>query len=143
MYLKDARTLEGLIGSADGLIPELNQEYQSLIKDLEREQAEVAEIEGGDQDYLNDLKTTVAEQKYVISEPDFIPYSELYSIEIEALKAELAEGKDQLRWLQERADELDAQEREARNTIATAERTLHRKKNWTRSEVLKLKGKSC
>jgi hypothetical protein len=43
----------------------LEQEYQSLMEELEREQAEVAEIESGDQDYLNELKATVAEQKYV------------------------------------------------------------------------------
>jgi hypothetical protein len=62
------------------------------------------------------------------------------SIEIEALKAELSEGKDQLRWLQERAQELDAEKREAKNTIAIAEQTLHRKKNSTRSEIFRLKG---
>lgn len=69
---KDARTLEELNRSADGLIPELEQEYQSLTGELEREQAEVAEIENGDQDYLNELKATVAEQKYVGSGHDFI-----------------------------------------------------------------------
>ena len=67
MRLKDARTLEELNGSADGLIPELEQEYQRLTEELEREQAEVAEIESGDQDYLNELKATVSEQKYVDS----------------------------------------------------------------------------
>ena len=65
LCFKDARTLEELGRSADGLIPELEQVYQSLTEELEREQAEVAEIESGDQDYLNELKTTVAEQKYV------------------------------------------------------------------------------
>ena len=72
MSFKDARTLEELNRSADGLIPELEQEYQSLTEELEREQAEVAEIENGDQDYLNELKATVAEQKYVGSGHDFI-----------------------------------------------------------------------
>ena len=65
LCFKDARTLEELNRSADGLIPELEQEYQNLTKELEREQAEVAEIESGDQDYLNELKATVSEQKYV------------------------------------------------------------------------------
>lgn len=127
--------------SADGLIPELEQEYQRLTEELEREQAEVAEIESGDQDYLNELKATVSEQKYVGSS-HFLPYSKLhlFSIEIEALKAELSEGKDQLRWLQERAEELDTQKREAKNSIAIAEQILHRKKNSTRSEIFRLKG---
>ena len=65
----------------------------------------------------------------------------LFSIEIEALKAELSEGKDQLRWLQERADELDAQKCEAKNVTSIAEQILHRKKNSTRSEIFRLKGK--
>jgi kinetochore protein Spc7/SPC105 len=143
LCFKDARTLEELIRSADGLIPELEQEYQSLTEELEREQVEVAEIESGDQDYLNELKATVAEQKYVdFGHKKKIPYSKLYlfSIEIEALKAELSEGKDQLRWLQERAEELEAQKREAKNAIAIAEQILHRKKNSTRSEIFRLKG---
>ena len=64
----------------------------------------------------------------------------MFSIEIEALKAELSEGKDQLRWLQERAEELDAQKRKAKNSIAFVEQILHRKKNSTRSEIFRLKG---
>ena len=68
------------------------------------------------------------------------PTHNYFSIEIEALKAELSEGKDQLRWLQERAQELDAEKREAKNTISIAEQTLHRKKNSTRSEIFRLKG---
>lgn len=143
VWFKDARTLEELTGSSDGLIPDLEQEYQRLSEELEREQAEVAEIEGGDQAFLNELKATVAEQKYVRSCLNIclVQSCIVSSIEIEALKAELSEGKDQLRRLQERAQELDAQKREAKNAIATAERILHRKKNSTRSEVFRLKGK--
>lgn len=86
LCFKDARALEELIRSADGLIPELEQEYQSLTEELEREQAEVAEIESGDEDYLNELKATVAEQKYVGSSHIFPPlFKNLFSIEIEAL----------------------------------------------------------
>ncbi len=83
----------------------------------------MAEIEGGDQDYLNELKATIAEQ----------------NIEIEALKAELVEGSDQIRWLQERAKELDFQGREAKNTITSAERVLRLKQTSTRSEVFRLR----
>ena len=63
-----------------------------------------------------------------------------YSIEIEALKAELSEGTDQVRWLQERMDEIEVQKREAKNTINTAERVLRMKQTSTRSEVFRLKG---
>lgn len=36
------------------------------MRELGREQAEVAEIEESDQGYLNELKTSIAEQKFVI-----------------------------------------------------------------------------
>lgn len=62
------------------------------------------------------------------------------SIEIEALKAELSEGTDQVRWLQERMNEIEVQKREAKNTINTAERVLRMKQTSTRSEVFRLKG---
>ena len=45
------------------VIPELEREYEELMRELEKEQAEVTEIEAGDQDYLNELKATIAEQK--------------------------------------------------------------------------------
>lgn len=65
------------------------------------------------------------------------------SIEIEALKAELAEGTEQVRWLKERSDEIEFQKREASNTITTAERVLRMKQTSTRSEVFRLKGKAA
>ncbi|KDR84860.1 hypothetical protein GALMADRAFT_233294 [Galerina marginata CBS 339.88] len=120
---KDARALEEPKKAALEIIPALEKEYEELMRELEQEQAEVAEIEESDQDYLNELKATIAEQ----------------NIEIEALKAELAEGNDQLRWLQERSSEIETQKREARNTIATAQRILHMKQTSTRSEVFRLK----
>lgn len=62
------------------------------------------------------------------------------SIEVEALKAELTEGNDQLKWLQERLEEIETQKQEAKNTIATAERILRMKQTSTRTEVFRLKG---
>ena len=63
IFLKDARTLEGLKKSADALLPDMEREYEELMRELEHEQAEVKEIEESDQDYLNELKATIAEQK--------------------------------------------------------------------------------
>jgi len=57
------------------------------------------------------------------------------------LKAELSEGTDQLRWLQERHEELETQKREVKITITNAERILRMKQTSTRSEVFRLKGK--
>lgn len=67
MPTQDARKLEEPKKTAAKIIPELEREYEDLIRELEQEQAEVAEIEGSDQDYLNELKATIAEQKCVRS----------------------------------------------------------------------------
>ena len=64
----------------------------------------------------------------------------LESIEVEALQAEVAEGRAQLLWLQERLEEVDAQKREANSAITNAQRILHIQKNSTRAEVFKLAG---
>ncbi|PPQ73088.1 hypothetical protein CVT26_014738 [Gymnopilus dilepis] len=120
----DARALEEPKKSAAAIIPALEQEYEEVMRELQQEQAEVAEIEGSDQTYLNDLKGTIEEQNIAIQE----------------LKDEHAECTDQLRWLQERMDEIEVQRREAKNTITTAQRILHMKQTSTRAEVFRLKG---
>ena len=137
---QDARALEEPKNLIVNVIPELEREYEELMRELEKERAEVTEIEAGDQDYLNELKATIAEQKWVLFELGLYSLLTSYSIEIEALKAELSEGTDQVRWLQERMDEIEVQKREAKNTINTAERVLHMKQTSTRSEVFRLKG---
>ena len=43
------------------LIPELEKECEELLAELEREQAQVAEIEQCDQEFLNELKSTIAD----------------------------------------------------------------------------------
>lgn len=60
---QDARALEEPKKLIVNVIPELEREYEELMRELEKEQAEVTEIEAGDQDYLNELKATIAEQK--------------------------------------------------------------------------------
>ena len=112
------------------------------MRELQQEQAEVAEIEGSDQTYLNDLKGTIEEQKCVATFP-YILHMIIdvdFSIAIQELKDEHAECTDQLRWLQERMDEIEVQRREAKNTITTAQRILHMKQTSTRAEVFRLKG---
>ncbi|KAJ7102376.1 hypothetical protein B0H15DRAFT_328597 [Mycena belliarum] len=93
------------------------------MRELEHQQAEVAEIENSDQEYLNDLKTSIAEQ----------------NAEVEALQAEVAESNAQLQWLQERLEELELESRQAKTAIADAERILHIQKNSTHSELSRLK----
>jgi kinetochore protein Spc7/SPC105 len=58
--------LEEINKKAQEILPSLRADYEQIMQELEREQAEVAEIENCDQDYLKELKTSIAEQKFVI-----------------------------------------------------------------------------
>lgn len=55
--------LEGIKAKGDEINPALEKEYEHIMRELEQEMAEVAEIEASDQDYLNELKNTISEQK--------------------------------------------------------------------------------
>ncbi|CAK5264643.1 unnamed protein product [Mycena citricolor] len=120
---EDNAALSTLEDLPDTVLPALEQEYERVMKQLEKEQAEVAEIEDSDQDYLAELKASVAEQ----------------NAEVEAFQAELAESDSQLQWLQERLEELDLEQRQARSAIADANRMLHLQRNSTRAELVRLK----
>lgn len=61
------------------------------------------------------------------------------SIEVEALKAEVAEHVDQMKYFEDRKAENDAQKREIQGSIAKAERVLQIQKSSTRAEVFQLK----
>ncbi|KAJ4485552.1 Spc7 kinetochore protein-domain-containing protein [Lentinula aciculospora] len=119
----DGKALETLKVKADELVPELEREYDEIMRVLEAEQQEVAEIEQCDQDYLNELKTSIAEQ----------------NVEVESLKAEVKEAKDQLQWSEERLRSVNLQKQEATSAIAEADRLLHIQTNSTGVEVIRLR----
>ncbi|KAJ6519385.1 Spc7 kinetochore protein-domain-containing protein [Mycena sanguinolenta] len=120
---QDAATIETLRTMPDEVLPALEREYEEIMRELEEQQAEVAEIENSDQDYLTELKASIAEQ----------------NVEVEALQAEVAESNAQLQWLQERLEELELEKRQARLAIADANRILHIQKNSTHAELSRLK----
>lgn len=61
---KDASTLETMNQQAENLLPSLREEHAQVIRELEQEQSIAAEIETCDQEYLRELKATLAEQGY-------------------------------------------------------------------------------
>ncbi|KAF8632568.1 hypothetical protein AX15_001778 [Amanita polypyramis BW_CC] len=119
----DAKILESIKAKADEIVPSLEQEYENIMRELEQERTEVAEIEASDQEYLNELKNAISEQ----------------NIEVEALQAELAEGRSRLQRLEERLEEIENQKSEASTAIAGAQRVLLVHKSSTRAEVFRLK----
>jgi len=91
--------------------------------ELEQEKALVAEIENSDQKYLSELKTTISEQ----------------NAELEAFRADVAEGNAKLERLEEKLQELNLHKQEATSAIDQAQRLIHIQKNSTRAEVFRLK----
>jgi hypothetical protein len=53
-----------LLEQSQAVLPPLREEYAQIMRELKEEQAFVASIEQDDQDYLNELKTSISEQGY-------------------------------------------------------------------------------
>ncbi|KAF7784689.1 hypothetical protein Agabi119p4_854 [Agaricus bisporus var. burnettii] len=120
----DAKSLEPIMNSGEELVFALEKECDELLQLLEHEQEEVAEIEASDQNYLNDLKDSIAEQNF----------------EVEALRAELSEQTEQLNYLRGRLQEIAISKQEEANAYAKAQHFLEMKENSTRTEVFRLRG---
>jgi kinetochore protein Spc7/SPC105 len=137
--MQDALAIEKLQAIPKQVLPVLEREYEDIMRELAQQQAEVAEIESSDQEYLNELKASIAEQKCVhrLEISDQATYF-LQSVVVEAYQAEVAESNAQLEWLQERLQELDLEKRQARTAIADANRILHIQKNSTHAELFRL-----
>ncbi|KAF8139971.1 Spc7 kinetochore protein-domain-containing protein [Boletus edulis] len=119
----DAKALEGIIRQAQDIVPALQKEYNGLMAELAKEQAEVAELEGCDQNYLNELKATISEQ----------------STELDTYHADVEEAKAKLDRLEEKLNEVESQKKEVASVVEDAERRIHMQKNSTRAEILQLK----
>ena len=47
------------------MLPSLRDEYAQIMAELEKEEADIAEIESSDKNFLSDLKVSIAEQECV------------------------------------------------------------------------------
>ncbi|THH27079.1 hypothetical protein EUX98_g7108 [Antrodiella citrinella] len=119
----DAKVLEDINTQAQAMLPALQAEYDQVMKELEEEQASVAEIENCDKDFLSELKVTIAEQ----------------DSELESYRADVSEAKAKLTRLEEKLTEIDSQKQEATAAISQAERVIHIQKESTSAEVFRLK----
>ncbi|KAL4246771.1 hypothetical protein ABKN59_009315 [Abortiporus biennis] len=119
----DAKVLEDIIKEAQSILPTLREEYEQVLAELEKEKADVAEVENSDQDYLNELKSSIAEQ----------------DVELEAYRSDVSEAKAKLDRLREKYTEIEQQRQEASTAIAQAEHTIHIQKESTSVEVFRLK----
>ena len=50
---------------AQEMLPALRMEYAQVSLELRQEEADVAELQNSDKDYLDELKVSIAEQEYV------------------------------------------------------------------------------
>ncbi len=47
------------------MLPDLRAEYEQAAKELQQEEADIAELQNSDKDYLTELKVSIAEQESV------------------------------------------------------------------------------
>ncbi|TCD62040.1 hypothetical protein EIP91_007535 [Steccherinum ochraceum] len=119
----DAKNLESINAQAQAMLPALREEYEQVMKELEAERADIAEIESDDPEYLAELKATIAEQ----------------DAELQVYRADVSEAKAKLSRLEEKLSELEDQKKEASAAISDAERIILIQKESTSAEVFKLK----
>ncbi|GJJ09533.1 hypothetical protein Clacol_003756 [Clathrus columnatus] len=127
------RTLENLDADKDQLvdistrasetIPFLRAEYEAISQGLEVEQAAIAEIQQCDQQFLSELKATIAEQSH----------------ELDLLRTEIKEGENKLEQLEETAETLREQMDSTEKAIKITQRQLEMQKTSTRAEVFCLR----
>ncbi|KAJ3547716.1 hypothetical protein NM688_g5373 [Phlebia brevispora] len=119
----DAKVLEDIIKQAQTMLPDLRAEFEQAAHELEKEEADVAELQNSDKDYLNELKVSIAEQ----------------DVELQAFRANVAEADAKLKRLNEKLAEIEAQKQENNAAIAQAERIVHIQTESTSSEVFRLR----
>ena len=114
------------------------------MAELKKDEEEVAEIESCDQEFLNELKTSLAEQRYesalLRSTWRMTPCSS--SAELDVFRADVSESMAKFERLNMRSAELDKEQMDAQNAIAECERILQIQNNSTKEEVFRLKGAS-
>ncbi|KAI6022360.1 hypothetical protein PISMIDRAFT_16255 [Pisolithus microcarpus 441] len=123
-HTKDANFLEEIIREAPGILPSLQQEYDQLVEELEQETAEITELEACDQDYLKELKASIAEQ----------------GMELDNYRQEVEEAKAKLGRIEEKLKEVQTEKNEVSASIEKTEWLINVQKNSTHAEVFRLKG---
>lgn len=123
-------------------LPDLREEYAQVMAELEQEQADIAEIENSDQDYLSELKATITEQRWASSVFAYHRSSltPVTSSELEVFRTDVSESRAKLNRLNEKLAEIEEQKQEATAAIARANYNMHIQKESTTSAVYRLKG---
>ena len=55
--------MDQLIKETESLLPALRDQHEQTIQELDREQKEIADLERSDPSFLEELKTTIDDQK--------------------------------------------------------------------------------
>ncbi|KAH8978863.1 Spc7 kinetochore protein-domain-containing protein [Lactarius hatsudake] len=118
---QDASILESVIQQAESLLPSLREEYAQVMRELEQEESIAAEITNCDQEYLSELKATLAEQGAALNE----------------FRAEVSEANAKLERLEEKLRDLETEKAETMASIEASQQKLHILENSTQTEALK------
>ncbi|KZS96167.1 hypothetical protein SISNIDRAFT_339849 [Sistotremastrum niveocremeum HHB9708] len=119
----DALTIKNLNRELTELMPSLQEQHALIMQELDAEKEAVHEIENSDQEYLEELKATIAEQNGMLEE----------------YQSKVSENRATLERLTERLAEVTAQQQEATEVIADCRRKVGLQKNSTKAGVFRLK----
>ena len=135
-------TINELLEPMERLLPDLEEEASRVLRDLEAEKAAIEEVTQSDPDYLNDLRGSIDEAKYVIGVICFprhlLTSSTLLSAQIEVFKKEEGESVAKLERLHSKLADAESEKEENMQAIARAERKITLNKNSTQAEVHRL-----
>jgi chromosome segregation ATPase len=134
--------LDTIIEQAESILPSLREDHAEAIREFEEEQRIAAEIENCDQEYLSELKTTLAEQGNLIltllEADEELMWSS--SAALDEFRAEVAEANAKLERLEDKLRDLEIEQSETKASMEASQRTLHIQTNSTQAEALRLKG---
>lgn len=140
-FRQDKEVLDSVISQATSLLPALRQQHAQIMNELERETKEVEDVKNTDPMYIEELRGTINEQKYVKGTNCRVClYLFLFSTLLDAYRTDIAEGKVKLERLNEKLVELEAEKKENEAAIDYSKKKIHLHKSSTRTAVFRLKG---
>jgi hypothetical protein len=113
-----------------------------VMDELKEEQMLVAEIENSDQEFLNELKSTITEQACALLSSFylFLTYvGEGDSIALDTFRADLAENKTKIEEMEEKLSVLEVEKQDELTRIAELKRQLQIRQGGTHVQVAKLR----
>lgn len=123
---KDATIVRSTYDQVSSSLPELRKRAEAVRLELEAEKRKQAELDNEDREYLLELRGAIVEQ----------------NAQIEDFKRDNAEAEGTLERLVNKTDEFEHNIQDIKDSIRESQKICDQVKYYTKSEVMRLQGKS-